>query len=97
MEGKQGDYSAARNFLSKLRAITGSMRNTEQASTLARKKMFQMIAALRLPCFLFTITPEDSINFWIKIIAAENKRDLKLAQRIPSIHDNERVLGDFVI
>ena len=33
--------------------------------------MFQLLSIYGLPCVLFTITPEDSINFRIRVIAKD--------------------------
>lgn len=85
-------------FLSKLKAVTGCMGHTEQAAKQARRSMFCMIAHFGLPSCLFTITPNDDINFRIKIMSM-NKTDYKDLnyEDPPSLDSSDEVLSEFVI
>ncbi|KAG7369262.1 helitron helicase-like protein [Nitzschia inconspicua] len=55
-------------FLRRMRAVTGSMPHCAGAARKARQRMFAMTAALGLPCVMFTVTPEDGINFRIRVM-----------------------------
>ncbi|KAG7374099.1 hypothetical protein IV203_013194 [Nitzschia inconspicua] len=55
-------------FLRRMRAVTGSMSHCAGAARKARQRMFAMTAALGLPCVMFTVTPEDGINFRIRVM-----------------------------
>ena len=62
----ENDYSsnaAADVFLRKVWATTGAMAHTNEMAKKARNKMYSMIARFGLPALLFTITPEDGMNF----------------------------------
>jgi hypothetical protein len=67
--GRKSGTDPADMFLRKLTAITGPMAHTEQAAKKARKNMFSMITKFGLPSVLFTITPEDGMNFRVKIMS----------------------------
>ena len=58
-------------FLQKLRAITSSMGHTSGAAKRARQRMFSMISHHGLPSLLFTITPEDAINYRIRVMSTD--------------------------
>ncbi|KAG7368049.1 hypothetical protein IV203_030792 [Nitzschia inconspicua] len=55
-------------FLRRMRAVTGSMSHCAGAARKARQRMFAMTAALGLPCVMFIVTPEDGINFRIRVM-----------------------------
>jgi hypothetical protein len=83
-------------FLSKIKAVTGCMGHTEQAAKQARQSMFCMIAHFGLPSCLFTITPDDDINFRIKIMSM-NKTDYTNYKEPPSLDSSDEVLSEFVV
>lgn len=80
-------------YLQKIQAIAGSMANSESASNSARQKMFSMISRFGLPSVLFTITPEDSMNFRIKIMS----HGLNGCKDPPPLGSTDTVLNEFVI
>ncbi|KAG7373540.1 hypothetical protein IV203_034264 [Nitzschia inconspicua] len=55
-------------FLRRMRAVTGSMSHCAGAARKAQQRMFAMTAALGLPCVMFPVTPEDGINFRIRVM-----------------------------
>ena len=59
------------NFLKKMKAITSSMGHTGAAAKKARQNMLAMIAKFGLPSVMFTITPEDAVNFRIRVMATK--------------------------
>jgi hypothetical protein len=90
--GKSGT-NPADMFLRKLTAITGSMAHTEQAAKKARKNMFSMITKFGLPSVLFTITPEDKMNFRVKIMS----HGVNGCKDPPSTTENDSTIKEFVI
>ena len=64
--------SPAAMFLRKLRAVTGSVATSVQASKLARKNMLSMIVRYGSPAVFFTLSPNDLFNFRILTMASKN-------------------------
>ena len=78
-------------FLQKLKAVTGGMSNSRTSNYTARQKMFSTISHFGLPCVLFTITPEDSMNFRIMTMARTGNR-----VDPPKLNCQDKELHDFV-
>ncbi|KAG7360915.1 hypothetical protein IV203_036014 [Nitzschia inconspicua] len=57
----------------KLRAVTGYMAHSAQGAKTARQKMVAMAASLGLPCVFFPISPEDGVNFRIRVLSKGEK------------------------
>ena len=72
LHNKTGDEKSD-EFLTTLRAVTGGMSNSRNSNLGARQKMFSMITHFGLPCVIFTITPEDSMNCRIMTMAGGTK------------------------
>ncbi|KAG7353499.1 helitron helicase-like protein [Nitzschia inconspicua] len=70
---KEFGNGAADIFLNKMRAVTGSMAHSAQGARIARQKMFAMVTSLGLPCVFFTISPEDGVNFRIRVLSKGGK------------------------
>ncbi|KAG7352599.1 helitron helicase-like protein [Nitzschia inconspicua] len=70
---KKFGNGAADIFFKKMRAVTGSMAHSAQGARTARQKMFAMVASLGLPCVFFTISPEDGVNFRIRVLSKGGK------------------------
>jgi hypothetical protein len=79
-------------FLKKLHAVTGSMSHTAQAAKRARQDMFSMIARFGLPSILFTITPDDSMSFRIKIMSTRKDG----CKEPPLLGSDDATLKEFV-
>ena len=56
-------------FLIKLKAVTGFMAHSIQAAKKARQNMLCMTSKFGLQSVMVPITPEDSMNFRIKIMS----------------------------
>lgn len=83
-------------FITKMKAITKCMGHTEEAAKQARQNLFSMITRLGLPSCMFTITPQDDLNFRIKIMSM-NKEDYKDYKDPPETTDSDEILSEFVV
>ena len=90
-DGSRGSGDADQ-FLKRMKAVCSAMAHTEGAAKKARQKMFAMIQRFGLPAVMFTITPEDSMNFRIRIMAKGSNGE----QNPPTVNNNHEVLCDFV-
>ena len=93
---KQKGSGPATLFLQKMKAITTCLSHTEAASKHARQLLFSMITFLGLPSCLFTITPQDDINFRIKIMSMK-KEDYNDYSEPPATWDNDDKISEFLI
>ena len=92
LDGIQGNEPADM-FIKKLRAVAGSLSHSEQAAKKARQRMFSMISMFGLPSLLFTITPDDSMNYRIRIMSyAKDGCDDP-----PNLNVDDNVLKEFVV
>ena len=66
--------SPAAMFLRKLRAVTGSVATSVQASKVARQRMFSMMARYGSPAIFFTISPDDLFNFRVLTMASKDNQ-----------------------
>ena len=60
--------------MQKLRSVTAVMGHTGAAAKRARARFFAMMVKFGLPTLMFTITPDDSFNLRVKIMANEMGR-----------------------
>ena len=77
LENAQGS-GPSDQFLRKMKAVASSMGHTAGAARKARQNMLAMIAKFGLPNVMFTITPEDAVNFRLRVMV--NK---KVGEAIP--------------
>jgi len=56
-------------FLNSIEAVSRNMAHTNEAAKQARRRMFAMIAKFGVPAVFFTVTPNDSGSFRIKVNA----------------------------
>jgi len=91
--------SPADMFLKKLRAITGSVATSVQASQKARQNMLSMIVRYGSPAIFFTISPSDLFSFRIMIMSGkENLAGIKWGHKDPpTMNCSTHQLKEFVL
>ena len=57
-------------FLRRLQSTSSALPHSAAAAKNARQKMFAYIAKFGLPAVLYTITPEDNVNFRIRVLCS---------------------------
>ena len=77
-------------FIQRIKACTGSMEHTVAASKKNRCKVLGLATHFGLSSLMFTISPDDAMNFRIIIYSRKNID-------VPDLSENDTVLNEFVI
>lgn len=93
MNNKESSQDIADVFLRKMKAVTSSLPHSVEGAKKARQSLYCMEAALGIPACMFTITPDDSMCYRIRVSVAG-----KDGEPIPPKPDEEEtVLREFVV